>query len=343
MTDVWVSDKLDVAALPKGSKTFGRVGIFNQATGKKIHIPVIAIRGKEDGPTVGIVAALHGNELNGVQVTHTLAEMVKAETLSGNLILIPILNIPGFETNQRTFLDGIDLNRIMPGMKKGAPSEIYAYRIFHRIILQFDYLLDLHTASYGRVNSYYIRANIQDAKVRELVGLLNADIIVHKKLPVNSLRNAAMAQGITAITLELGNPLSFQEKMIDKGIMGIINILKFLKIVPGTCEIHESSTTICSKSYWIRTVEGGIIDIHPQLTQVVKKGEKIADLYNLHGQHIKSYYAPETGIIIGKSINPVTFTGGRVIHLGIITELEIFDQGEEDDEEDIYDDEYHDF
>ena len=207
---------------------------------------------------------------------------------------------------------------VFQNKKDGNVSQVYAYRFFEKIARHFDFLLDLHTASLGRINSYYVRADMLHTIVRKMALLQNAQIIVHNPPSDGTLRGAADEIGIPAITLEVGNPNTFQKKMIKSGIIGVHNILSYLKMTDDEIEAPETPTVICERSYWIYTDVGGLLTVHVDLTQILKKGERIASIRDVFGNLVKEYYAPEDGIVIGKSIGPVNQTGGRILHLGII-------------------------
>ncbi len=231
---------------------------------------------------------------------------------------IPIMNVPGYLSMQRRFNDGVDLNRIMPGKPNGNKSQIYAYRLIDRIISKLDYLLDLHTASFGRVNSYYIRANIDDKETETLALLQNAQIILNSPAPDSTVRGTACELGAKAITLEVGDPNLFQKGHIRSGLTGIINTLIHLGMTDDEIEYPDEPPIICEHSYWIYTDKGGILQVLPKVAQVVAKGEKIAILRNVFGDTIKEFQAPEDGVVIGKHVQPEALTGTRIVHLGII-------------------------
>ena len=309
---------LDFGKAPKGAISRYWLEIVKDGMGRPVLIPVIVARGTEDGKTVGITAAVHGNELNGIPVIQRLFKELDVKKLSGTIVGIPVVNVPSYLRKKRRFLDGTDLNHIMPGKENGTVSQVYAWRVVEKVIKQFDYLLDLHTASNGRVNSYYIRADMSDEVVREMSLLQNAQIIVHNPPNDGTLRGTADELEIPAITLEVGNPNLFQKGMIRDGLTGIHNLLGYLKMTDSEVEAHSSETVICKKSYWMYTDTGGLLSVLPNVTDLVKKGEIVARLSNLFGDLIKEYVAPEDGIVIGKSVSPVNQAGGRILHLGIV-------------------------
>jgi glutathione synthetase len=316
--EVKTLQELNIEDAPKGAISRYWLEIVKDGMGVPVRIPVIIARGKTDGKTVGLTAALHGNELNGIPVIQRLFNELDVKQLRGTIVGIPILNVPSYLRKKRRFLDGTDLNHIMPGKPNGTVSQVYAWRVVNKIVKHFDYLLDLHTASNGRMNSYYIRADMSDEVVRRMALLQNAQIIIHNPPSDGTLRGTADELEIPAITLEVGNPNSFQKGMIRDGLTGIHNLLGFLKMTDSEVEEQSAETVLCKKSYWLYTDTGGLLTVHPVATQIVEKGEKIATLRNVFGDIIKEYKAPERGVIIGKSVSPVNQAGGRILHLGII-------------------------
>jgi predicted deacylase len=313
-----IIEELFVKDAPKGKITRYWLKVVTDGMGVPIHIPIIVARGFEEGKNLGLTAAVHGNELNGIPVIQRIFKEINVKELKGSIVGIPVINVPALLRKKRRFIDGTDLNHIMPGKPNGTVSEVYAWRIVNRIIKEFDLLIDLHTASTGRVNSYYIRADMDDKIVQKMALLQYPQIIVHNPPSDRTLRGTAGEMGIPAITLEVGNPSTFQKGLIRDSLTGIHNILGHFGMLD--CELEESDeeTIICKKSYWIYTDRGGIMAVHPKVTDLVKKGEVIATMRNIFGDVVKEYHAPEDGIVIGKSVSPINQTGGRILHLGIL-------------------------
>jgi len=303
---------------PKQSIQFYWLKIVSDGLGNPISVPLMVARGIVDQPILGLTAAVHGNELNGIPVIQRLFGEIDVNELKGTIIGIPVVNIPSFTRKKRRFIDGVDLNHIMPGKADGNVSQVYAYRIIDRVIKHFDYLLDLHTASIGRINSYYIRADMDNTKVKQLALLQNADIIVHNPPSDGTLRGAADEMGIPAITLEVGNPNTFQKKLIRGGVEGVHNVLAHLKMIPDEIALSDKETVICQRSYWIYTDIGGLLTVHVELRQLINKGQLIATMRDVFGHLIKEFHAPEDGVVIGKSVSPVSQSGSRILHLGIV-------------------------
>lgn len=313
-----VIDVLDIENAPSGTISHYWLNLVGNGMGEPIQIPIMVAKGYKAGKVVGLTAAVHGNELNGIPVIQRLFKEIDVETLEGTIIGVPIVNIPSFLRKKRRFIDGTDLNHIMPGKANGTVSQVYAWRIVNKIIKHFDFLVDLHTASNGRVNSYYIRADMSDEIVRKMALLQNAQIIVHNPPSDGTLRGTADELDIPAITLEVGDPNLFQKGMIRDGLTGIHNLLSYLGMTNVDVEENSETTIICKKSYWVYTNAGGLLTVYPKVATLVKKGEKIATIRDIFGAIIEEYYAPENGVVIGKSVSPVNHAGGRILHLGVV-------------------------
>ncbi len=316
--DIPIIENFNLEDTPRGTQRHYWLELISDGFSNPICIPVMVMRGMKDGPVLGVTAAVHGNELNGISVIQRLFNEVSVDELSGTIVGVPVVNVPAFVRKKRRFNDGVDINHIMPGKEDGNLSQVYAYRFVNRFVKHIDFLLDLHTASTGRINSYYIRADMDLPKVKRMAKLQNADIIVHNPPSDGTLRGAADDLDIPAITLEVGNPSTFQKKLIRSGIHGIHNVLCDLNMIQDEIMTTENETVLCKRSLWIYTDAGGILTIPVELRQMVKKGELIAVLRDIFGKKVKEYFSPHDGIVIGKSISPVNQTGGRILHLGIL-------------------------
>ena len=316
-TESYFMRDFDPLLIANGSRGFYWLQIISDSFGNPISIPLIIAKGHKPGPILGLTAAVHGNELNGIPVIQRLFDEIDVNELQGMIIGVPVVNVPSFMRKQRRFNDGVDLNHIFPGKANGNVSQVYAYRFVNKLVKHFDILLDLHTASSGRINSYYVRADMEQEETRKLALLQNAEIIVHNPPSDGTLRGAADELGIPAITLEVGNPSTFQKKLIRSGIEGIHNVLCYLNMVDDEIEKAEHETVLCNSSYWIYTDRGGILNVSANLLDILEPGQAMAGLRDIFGTKIKDYLSPEKGIVIGKSVNPVNQTGGRILHLGI--------------------------
>ncbi|MCB9092004.1 MAG: succinylglutamate desuccinylase/aspartoacylase family protein [Halobacteriovoraceae bacterium] len=314
---VKAKEDLKMSSLKKGEVHRLHIHLSDNALGVPWRVPVIIIRGVSKGPVVGITAALHGNELNGIPTIFKLINEIDPKKLAGTVAMVPISNVPAYLKNQRYFSDNVDLNRIMPGKPEGATSQLYAYSFINKIAKKFDYLLDLHTASHGRVNSLYIRADLDNDETRTLAYLQHPQIIVSKDHEMGTLRSWANHNNKPAITIEIGNPNSFQHDLIDETLDGILNTLRYFKMITGKVRDMVTNATVCDHSYWIYSKKGGIVDVLPKLAEKIRQGQLIANVYDVFGNVREKIYADRNGIVIGKNTRPNCDAGTRLLHLGV--------------------------
>ncbi len=312
-----VVQDLKIEELHMGTKTRLAVELVRDGLGTPLNVPIIVARGKKPGPVFGLTAAVHGNELNGIRVIHRLMADLDPSTLRGAIVAVVAVNVPGVLLHQREFLDGTDLNHVMPGREDGNIAELYCHRFMQRIVRHFEFLTDLHTASFGRQNSLYVRADMNDPMSAKMAYLQRPQIIVHKPALDGTLRGAAMSMGIPAITTEIGNPQQFQPKYIRSSLAGLRNVLAEARVLPRKPGKLTATPVRCEHSYWIYTDIGGLLHVLPEVAETVTAGQQIAMLRNVYGDVVKEYFAPEDGVIIGKSVNPVGQSGARIVHLGI--------------------------
>ena len=313
-------DRLEIDSLPTGEFTKLFIELVENGIGRPIQVPVVVARGMKDGPIFGITAALHGNELNGIPVIHQLLDKINLKTLRGTIVCVIVANIPGLLAEQREFIDGQDLNHIMPGKPYGKLSQVYAFNLVDRITSHFDYLVDLHTASQGRVNSLYVRADLSEPMTAQMAYLLQPQIIVDNPASDYTLRGVAAEQGIPAITVEICDPATFQRDPIKRTLQGIRRILRHVGMVSTKQQnlvIHKPPV-LCKKSYWVLAQRGGMMRVTHRVTERLKKDDPICTQVNIFGEVVREYLAPEDGIVIGHCENPIGQTGARIMHLGVL-------------------------
>lgn len=313
-----VFEDLDLAPLERGRIHRFWIRMATDASASPISIPVMVARGRRPGPVVGVTAAVHGNELNGIPTIHRLFANLVADDLMGSVVAVPVVNMPGYLLHEREFNDGSDLNRLFPGVANGNTAQVYAHRFVERVVSKLEYLIDLHTASFGRVNSLYVRADMSSPVVAEMARLISPQIIVHNAGTDGTLRAAADDLGIPSITVEVGDPQRFQRGLIRSSRIGIQAVLAHLGMYdPDPSGLMREETIECARSFWMYTDSGGVLRVLVDVAQRVEKGQLVATISDLFGDLVREYYAADDGVVVGKSSNPVAQTGARILHLGI--------------------------
>jgi hypothetical protein len=315
-------DRLRVGDVEPGTEGRRLVRVGEDALGRSLCVPVLIARGLHSGPVVGLTAAVHGNELNGVPAIHRLFQTLDPEALHGTVVGVPIVNIPAYLSRKRTLPEGVDLNRLMPGDERGSLGRQYAFHLRTRVIEHLDDLVDLHTASFGRVNALYVRADLTHPVARRMALWQGAEIVVHNEAGDGTLRGAAMAAGIPAITVEVGDPQRFQRRLIRGSVSGLSNVLAGLGLFPGHAPEATDAPVVCGRSRWIHAQHGGLLEVFPSVGDPVAKGAPLARVTSVFGDIVAEYTAPEAGVVVGKSTDPVCESGARVLHLGIPSTLD---------------------
>jgi uncharacterized protein len=288
------------------------------------QLPVRVIRGKEDGPTVFISAAIHGDELNGIEIIRRFRTLPILKNLKGTIILVPIVNIYGVMNLSRYLPDRRDLNRNFPGTKKGSLASRIANIFFKEIVKKSNLGIDLHTASIHKSNLPQIRTNIDNPYVLRLAKAFEAPVILHSELRDGSLRAVAEEHGVPILLYEAGEALRFDEQSIRIGVKGIVNVLQENGMISNISNRNSKKfPVIVRNSAWLRSTESGIIRTIKSLGDTVKKGDIIAYINEPLDDSVYEILAPYAGIIIGKSEMPLIQEGDAVFHIANFKKLKI--------------------
>lgn len=281
-----------------------------------ILIPVTVIRGKKPGPTAFVVAAVHGDEINGTDIVRQLIFGIDPEQVSGTLIAIPVVNIPGFLGQTRYLPYHRDLNRFFPGKKSGNNAQRIAHRIFKEVVSKCDFGIDLHTASSGRSNLPHVRGDMMDPQVRKLARAFGATVMVNQIGIRGSLRREATQAGIPTILFEAGEAGRFSKRVSAAGLRGVLSVLAEMKMLPARAAAKRAPfQVIVRESEWIRAEKGGILDLNIRPGDLIYKGDVIGEILNPFGRTVTQIRAPGTGIIIGITTQPITVPGTGIAHV----------------------------
>ena len=289
-----------------------------------MDLPIRVIRGKKDGPTIFISAAIHGDELNGIEIIRRFRKLSVLKRLKGTVVLIPIVNIYGVMTLSRYMPDRRDLNRSFPGTKKGSLASRVAKVFFDEIVCKCDFGIDLHTAAIHKSNLPQVRTNLDNEFTNNLAKKFEAPIVLHSELRDNSLRAEAQEKGIPVLLYEAGEALRFDETSIRIGVKGIVNVLRELDMLPAVSKKRKYKMPIVTRSsQWIRSTESGVIRTIKALGDIVKEDEVIAYVDEPLDDKSFEIRASFDGVIIGKSEIPLIQEGDAIFHITKLKDLEI--------------------
>lgn len=294
-------------------------------TDTDISMPVHIIRSKKPGPTVFVSAAVHGDELNGIEIIRRLIRQKSLRLKVGTLIFVPMVNVYGVLNQSRYMPDRRDLNRCFPGSSKGSLAGIVANKFLSEIVKHCQYGIDLHTGAIHRSNLPQVRANLKDQETRELAEIFGVPVLLNSDLRDGSLREAAVESGTKILLYEAGQALRFDELSIRAGVRGIQRVLGHLGMISKSRSRGESKKTvvmpfIANNSSWVRANASGIVDSHKHLGDKVQKGDPLAKIGSPFGEVFETVRATRSGIIIGKQNIPLVQEGDAMFHVAYFSE-----------------------
>ncbi len=283
-------------------------------SGTNIKIPIHVRRAHRPGPTVFVTAAVHGDELNGTGAIRRLILGTEFELTAGALILVPVVNILGFERHSRYLPDRRDLNRSFPGSPTGSLAARLASLVTREIIGRSDLGIDLHTAAIRRTNFPNVRADMHDEEVARLAHAFGAELILHGRGPRGSLRRTACAAGVPTIILEAGEVWKVEPSVVDYTIRGIRNVLANLDMIDQPPQMPEHRV-VAEKTTWVRAPRGGFLRFHIAPGDLVEAGQPIATGTSLVGSEHEVIESPASGIVLGMTTLPAVAPGDPIVNI----------------------------
>jgi predicted deacylase len=292
-------------------------------SGSDIPTPVVVIRGAEPGPTLCLIAGIHGDEVNGIEIVRRLVEHVEPEGLRGTILAVPIVNLPAFRRGSRYLPDRRDLNRYFPGSPTGSVASRMAHAFFDKVIRRCDALVDMHTGSFHRANLFQVRADLSRDDILELARGFDAVVVVNNRGQLGTLRRAASDAGIPAVTIEAGEPTRFLEREVDRGVVGIEGLLSYLGMRDAAFLLEEADQMIYYKSSWVRSEAGGILSSRVALGERVTRGQVLGLVTNPISSKVAPIHSPYDGRVIGMALDQLVMPGFAAFHVALDSEERI--------------------
>ncbi len=311
------------ASVAAGTSATIELPISRLSTHTEINLPVRVLHGKKPGPTLFVSAGVHGDEIIGVEIIRRLLGKVRAKTLAGTLICIPVVNVFGFIQHQRYLPDRRDLNRSFPGAASGSLASQLAHVFTKEIIERSDYGIDLHSAAVHRTNLPQIRISDDRPKAAELATAFAPPAIITSTLRPGSLRGEAMAAGTDVLLFEAGEALRFDEFAIRVGVKGILRVMAHLGMRSHSASLSSKIEPVRSrKSRWERAPEGGIFRAYKTTGDLVYADDVLGVVSDPFGDVDIPVRAQRDGVIIGKTNLPVVNMGDALMHIAEVQTVE---------------------
>ncbi|MGL6160757.1 succinylglutamate desuccinylase/aspartoacylase family protein [Microbulbifer sp.] len=289
-------------------------------TDTEMAIPVHVHRGGKPGPCMFVCAAIHGDELNGVEIISRLINSRALKSLRGTLIAVPVVNVYGVLEQSRYLPDRRDLNRSFPGSAKGSLAARMAHVFLDEIVSKCEYGIDLHTGALHRSNLPQIRANLDDGETRAMANAFGVPVLLNSTLRDGSLRHAAADLGVRILLYEAGEALRFDELCIRAGVKGILNVLRHLRMLPRGRARHTIEPYVARRSGWLRASDSGIVNHKKSLGDHVREGELLATIADPYGCELDRVLCDADGIIIGRQNIPLVQEGEAMYHIAYFHE-----------------------
>ncbi len=307
-----------------GEKTTVNIPIARLHTHTEMTMPVHVINGKKEGPILFVSAAIHGDEILGVEIIHRLVNSKRLRRMRGILLAVPVVNVFGFIEHSRYLPDRRDLNRFFPGSESGSLASRLASIFMHEVVERSTHGIDLHTGSHHRSNLPQIRAHLDDPQTKAMAGAFGAPVIIDANVRDGSLRQAVMEKGIPMLLYEAGEALRFDEVAIRAGIQGILSVMRHIGMLPrGSTAKAKNLPLIARSTTWVRAPGSGILRAVVVLGKIVGEKEHLGIIADPFGENEEAIYAPAPGIIIGISNLPLVHEGDAVFHIARFDENDI--------------------
>lgn len=301
----------------------------NSFAGIAAPTPVLVVNGAKTGPTLCVTAAIHGDELNGIEIVRRVLYDLDPEKLSGAVIGVPIVNLQGFRRASRYLPDRRDLNRYFPGNPTGSSASRLANSFFNEVIAKCDALVDVHTGSFHRTNLPQLRADLKNPQVLELTQGFGSTVVLHSSGTAGTLRRAAAEAGIPSVTLEAGEPARLQEDAVDHGTKGVNTLLNELNMYKKVTRWGHREP-IYYRSKWERADRGGVLFSKVELGDRVNKDQLLGTVTDPITNVQTEIKASQKGRILGMALNQFVMPGFAAFRIGIETDDEHAVEPEED-------------
>ncbi|GAB4350565.1 MAG: M14 family metallopeptidase [Gammaproteobacteria bacterium] len=300
-------------------------------THSPLSMPVHVVCGRRDGPRLFVSAAIHGDEINGVEIIRRLLNTPALGRLNGVLVAIPVVNVHGFITHSRYLPDRRDLNRSFPGSVTGPLASRIANIFTNEIIRQCTHGIDIHTGAGHRTNLSQIRGNLDDAETKRLAVAFGAPVIINANIRDGSLRETAAELGVPTLLYETGEALRFDEVSIRAGVRGVRRVMRALGMLPTRKKAKPPPEPVVAKSTsWVRAPMSGVLRLLVAPGGRVEKNGLLAVVADPFGEKEAEVRAPFSGLVIGRTNLPLANEGDALYHIARFRRLdEVADTVEE--------------
>ena len=314
--------ELNGEVVPPGTRRSLSIPVARRYTAAEVSLPVHVVHGRRPGPRLFVSAAIHGAEINGVEIVRRLLKRAGLKKLRGTLIAVPVVNVYGFVAQTRYLPDRRDLNRSFPGSAKGSLAARLARTFMTEIASKATHGIDLHTGSLHRANLPHVRADLDAPGCDRLARSFGTPVILDSSMREGSLRQAVQALGVPVVVYEAGEALRFDELSIRAGLQGVLAVMRELEMLPASRRKGRAVEPFVARdSTWVRAPESGILVSHVELGARVAKGQVLGVISDPLAEEELPVHSPTDGVLIGCTNLPLMNEGDALFHIGVFERL----------------------
>lgn len=310
-------------AVRPGERARIDIPLPNLYTQTPVSMPVHVVHGRRPGPRLFVTAALHGDEINGVEIIRRLLQHHGLNHLHGTLLAVPVVNVYGYIRQSRYLPDRRDLNRSFPGSDRGSLTARLAATLLSEVVAGSSHGVDLHTGPLHRENLPQIRASLDSCEAMPaLARAFGTPVILDADLRHGSLRATAAERGIPVLVYEAGEALRFDEFAVRAGLRGVLGVMRHLGMVRGRAGTRAipRGPVVARSSLWVRAPQSGVLLSTTPLGAHVNAGDTLGILADPLRSADESVIAPVSGIVIGRTNLPLVTEGEALYHIARLGE-----------------------
>jgi len=314
-TDITIGD-VTVAA---GKRQYVDLPLPPLYTHTSVSMPVHVINGRNDGPVLFVAAAIHGDEINGIEIIRRLLATKSLNRLNGTLVAVPVVNVYGFVSQSRYLPDRRDLNRSFPGSDRGTMASRLAETFMSEIVDKCTHGIDFHTAAAGRANLPQIRADLDTSEaLLPMAMAFSPPVILDAPTRAGTLRAAVGEKPV--LLYEAGEALRFDELAIRAGVQGTLRVMRYLDMLPKSKKSERKyEPTIANDSVWMRAPQSGIVRSRLQLGAIVKRGDTLGVVSDPFGEAEEDVISQVSGVLVGQTKMPLVHEGEALFHVACLS------------------------
>ncbi len=305
----------------RGQRVVVNLQVSTLLNHQAVYMPVHVIRGNAPGPRLFVSAALHGDEVNGIEVIRRLLRRRDLKSLQGDLLVVPVIGVPAFLIRSRYLPDRRDLNRQFPGSETGSMGGRLASVFLREVVYQCTHGIDLHSGAVNRPNLAQVRLSTKSGELLEMARAFASPVAMVTDGPEGSLRAHMAERGIPLLVYEAGEASRLDAAGVRQGLAGILGVMRHLDMLPHPPRTKPRPQPVISRSsFWERAPVGGIFTALVPLGKAVTTDTVIGIVGDPFGTGTVRVRPREPGLVIGRTNLAMVDEGEALVHVARISD-----------------------